>query len=391
MNIGQGFKMAFKSIMGNKLRTVLTMLGIIIGVTSVITLVSLGKGTSAEVSEQVQSLGSNLLTVNIMGRGATTTISYDDAMSLQKLTGVQYVAPVKQSSETIKYGTTSEDNVSVIGTNQDYLNVRQYQVANGRFIAPIDLEYYQKVAVVGSTVAQELFGFTSPVGQSIQINGIHFTVVGLLQSKGDSSSGDNDDVVMIPETTAERIFQSKGVGSVYVQATDADQTNLVVNELNYKMSQLFRGDTDSYSVLNQQDIINTMSSVSNTLSMALGGVAAISLLVGGIGIMNIMLVSVTERTREIGIRKAIGARKRDILLQFLIESIAMSGIGGLLGIALGVGLTFGIGKFTSITAVYSTNIILLSFFFSLAIGVIFGIFPANKAAKLKPIDALKFD
>lgn len=391
MNIVQGFKMAMKSILANKMRTLLTMLGIIIGVTSVITLVSLGKGTSQQITQQVQSLGSNLLTVNIRGRGAATTISYKDAMNFQNLTGVQYVAPVKNSNETIKYGTTSVNNISVVGTNQDYINVKQYNLANGRFLAPIDLEYYEKVAVLGATTAQNLFGFTNPIGQSILINGIHFNVVGLLQAKGDSSSGSNDDVVMIPETTAERIFQSKGVGSVLIQASDANQTTLVVNELTLELNKLFRGDTNSYNVFNQQDILNTMSSVSNTMSMALGGIAAISLLVGGIGIMNIMLVSVTERTREIGIRKAIGAKKRDILTQFLIESIVMSGLGGLVGIGLGVGITYSLSKFMKMGAVYSTNIIILSFVFSVVIGVIFGLFPANKAAKLRPIEALKFD
>lgn len=391
MNIAQGFKMAMKSIMANKMRTVLTMLGIIIGVTSVIALVSLGKGTTQQVSQQVQSLGSNLLTVNIRGRGTTNTLSYKDAMSFQNLEGVKYVAPVKNSNQTIKYGTTSVDNISVVGTNQDYLNVREYQLASGRYLAPVDLEYDEKVAVLGATTAQNLFGFTNPLGQSILINGIHFNVVGVLQAKGSSSSGSNDDVVMIPETTAERIFRSKGVNSIYVQASDASVTNLVVGELNMEMGKFFRGDTNSFNVFNQQDLLNTMSSITNTLSMALGGIAAISLIVGGIGIMNIMLVSVTERTREIGIRKAIGAKRRDILTQFLIEAIVMSGLGGVLGIGLGVGITFALSKFMKMGVVYSGNIILLSFLFSVAIGVIFGLFPANKAAKLRPIEALKFD
>lgn len=391
MNIAQGFKMAMKSILGNKMRTILTMLGIIIGVTSVIALVSLGKGTTQKISQQVQSLGSNLLTVNIRGRGTTNTLSYQQAMTFQNMMGVQYVAPVKNSSETIKYGTTSFDNISVVGTNQNYLSVREYQLATGRFIAPVDLEYDEKVAVLGATTAQNLFGFTSPLGQDILVNGIHFNVVGVLQAKGSSMAGSNDDVVMIPETTAERVFQSKGVNSIYIQASDTTQTNLVVGELNMEMSKFFRGDTNSFNVFNQQDLLKTMSSVTNTMSMALGGIAAISLVVGGIGIMNIMLVSVTERTREIGIRKAIGAKKRDILIQFLIEAIVMSGLGGLLGIGLGVGITYTLSKVMKMGVVYSGNIILLSFLFSVAIGVIFGLFPANKAAKLRPIEALKFD
>jgi putative ABC transport system permease protein len=390
MNMAQGLKMAFKSILSNKLRSLLTMLGIIIGVTAVIALISLGQGATKSVTEQVQSLGTNLLTVNILGRGTTNTLTEKEANALRDIQGIQYLAPASTSNASVKYSTKSVD-VNVVGTNSEYADVREYKIASGRFLSQIDLDFYQKVAIIGSQSASDLFGFSNPIGQYVQINGSRYKVVGVLASKGSTTNGSSDEVVMIPLTSAERIFKAKGVRTIYVQAATDKQIDSVVGGLNTALSKKFRGNTDSYRVFNQSDILSTLNNVTGTLTVALGGIAGISLLVGGIGIMNIMLVSVTERTREIGIRKAIGAKKRDILTQFLIESMALSGLGGILGIGIGVGAAQLASSMLKMQVAFSLNIILIAFVFSVLIGVIFGMFPANKAAKLKPIEALRFE
>ncbi|UVI28879.1 ABC transporter permease [Paenibacillus spongiae] len=390
MNVGQALKMAVKSILGNKMRSLLTMLGIIIGVTAVISLVSLGQGATKAVTDQVASLGTNLLTVNITGRGATTTITYQEAEELTDKGGVEYAAPANTQNGNVKFGTASV-SVSVIGTTPDYIDVRDYQIAAGRFVSQIDLDYYQKIALLGSSTAEELFAGQNPVGQSVLINGIRYKVVGLLAEKGSSLSGSNDDVVIIPITSSERLFKSKGVRTIYVQVKEADQMKTVVSELEAGLAKTFRGNTNSYRVFNQQDVLDSFSSISATLSVALGGIAAISLLVGGIGIMNIMLVSVTERTREIGIRKAIGAKKKDIMIQFLIESVALSGLGGLLGVGLGIAIAQFASKALNMGVSLSIPVMMLAFGFSVFIGVVFGLFPANKASNLKPIEALRFE
>jgi len=366
------------------------MLGIIIGVTAVIALVALGQGATKSVTEQVQSLGTNLLTVNILGRGSTNTLTEKEATELGNISGIQYLAPATTANATVKAGTESV-SVSIVGSNSDYLNVREYELAVGRFLSQIDLDFYQKVAVLGSETAADLFPSGNPVGQYVQINGSRYKVVGVLASKGSTMNGSNDEVVMIPLTSAERLFKSKGVRTIYVQVEEKDRIDAVVASLEAALSKKFRGNTNSYRVFNQSDILSTLDSVTGTLSVALGGIAGISLLVGGIGIMNIMLVSVTERTREIGIRKAIGARRKDILVQFLIESMALSGMGGVLGIGCGIGAARLASKMLNMQVVFSFDIVLLAFLFSVLIGVIFGMFPANKAAKLKPIDALRFE
>ncbi|MFC5531969.1 ABC transporter permease [Cohnella yongneupensis] len=391
LNFLQGFKMAIKSIWSNKLRSLLTMLGIIIGVTAVIALVALGQGATKSVTDQVQSLGTNLLTVNIIGRGTSSTLNESDAMGLSDgVDGIKYIAPASTQNASVKEGTKSV-SVNVVGTNADYLNVRDYSVSSGRFLSQIDLDVRQKVAILGATTATDLFGFSNPVGEYVLINGTRYKVVGLLAEKGSTTNGSNDEVVMIPLTSAERLFKSKGVRTIYVQVDSEDQIDAVQAGLETNLSEKFRGNTDSYRVFNQTDVLSTLTSVNDTLTLALAGIAGISLLVGGIGIMNIMLVSVTERTREIGIRKAIGAKRRDILIQFLIEAMVLSGMGGLLGIGLGVGAARGASAAFSMDIEFSPNLILIAFLFSVGIGIVFGLFPANKAAKLKPIEALRFE
>ncbi len=390
MNITQGIKMAMSSILTNKLRAFLTMLGIIIGVSAVITLVSLGQGSTKQVTEQVQGLGSNLITVTITGRGSQTSLDYEDVMKLNEKSAIEAVAPVISQNVTVKHGNKNED-VSVEGTNAEYESVRDFHVQTGRFLLPIDVEYRQKVALIGTSTATDLFGLTDPVGQTVLINGNPFKIVGLLEEKGSSMGGSNDEKLLIPISTAERVFATKGVRNVYIQAKTPEEVDLAVSQLETELAKKFRGDEDSYRVFNQQDILESVESVTGIMTLMLSGIASISLLVGGIGIMNIMLVSVTERTREIGIRKAIGAKKRDILIQFLIESIVLSGIGGIFGIIVGIGGALLVGSITNIDVAFSLNVIWLAFGFSVIVGVFFGIFPANKAASLKPIEALRFE
>lgn len=387
MNLLQAMRLALGAIWSNKLRSFLTMLGVIIGVFAVVALVSLGQGATSRVTEQVQGMGSNLITLYIRGRGPLSSLTYDEAMDLAARSGVRAVAPVVNGQVTVKYGNQSA-STTLEGTTPDYPSVRSYNIEWGRFLAPVDIQNRQKVAVLGADVVETLFAGTNPLGREIRIDGTAFTVVGVLEKKGTSMGGSNDDKVIIPVSTAQRLLRDAGVRTVYIQAESPEAVNQVVAGLEAVMQRRFR-DEDAYRVFNQAEILDTVSQVTGTLTLMLGGIAGISLLVGGIGIMNIMLVSVTERTREIGITKALGAKKRDILWQFLVESAVISGLGGLVGLLLGYGLVRTISKFTGLTAVFSPQVVAVAVLFSLFVGVFFGIYPANKAANLNPIEALR--
>ncbi|WP_246040251.1 MULTISPECIES: ABC transporter permease [Bacillaceae] len=387
MGLTQSIKMAMRSIKSNKLRAFLTMLGIIIGVSSVIVLVAIGQGSSKSVTDQINSLGTNLLTVNIISTDEVK-LKLDDVDQFAGLNGVSAAAPAVSGRVTVKNGKTSTQ-VSLTGTTEAYQTIRDLTVSQGRFVTDMDVEYRQKIVVLGATTAQTLFGASEPVGQSIKVNGTSYKVVGVLESKGSSLGQSGDSTIIMPISTAQRVTQSTSIQTVYIQATDADTLTFAQMQTNRLLANLFPDKSDSYSVVNQQDVMNTMSSVSGTMTLLLGGIASISLLVGGIGIMNIMLVSVSERTKEIGIRKAIGAKRKHILLQFLIEAVVLSAMGGLIGVGLGLLITKILAAAASMTVVYSTNVMLLAFLFSLVVGVIFGVFPANKASKLHPIQALR--
>ncbi|MCQ6279155.1 ABC transporter permease [Bacillus sp. EB600] len=380
--------MALRSIKGNKLRSVLTMLGIIIGVSSVIVLVSIAQGSTANVTSQINNLGTNLITINTFGTDLSLT--EDKINKLGKLTGVNALSPVVSGRVSVKKDRTSTQT-TLTGTNAAYSTVRNTQVSNGRFLTDIDTEYRQKVAVIGATTAQNLFGTENSVGQYIQVDGNSFKVVGVLASKGSSLGQSGDDVIIVPLSTAERLVKTTNINQVYLQGKDKQDMNIVMAEVQNAMASMYPNKTDSYSVTNQQDLMNTLGSVTNSMTMMLGGIAGISLLVGGIGIMNIMLVSVSERTKEIGIRKAIGAKRRDILWQFLIESVVLSAMGGIIGILFGLGIGKILGSALSMTVTFSSSIVIFSFLFSLAVGVVFGVFPANKASKLNPIQALRYE
>lgn len=380
--------MALRSIRGNKLRSALTMLGIIIGVSSVIVLVAMAQGSTTNVTNQINSLGTNLLTVNTFGTNLALTQDKIDQIS--KVNGIKAVAPVVSGRVEVKKGRTSAQ-VSLTATNANYSTIRNVSVSQGRFLNDIDLEYRQKIAVLGATTAQTFFGTDNPVDQYIQVNGTSYKVVGVLASKGSSLGSSGDDVVIVPLSTGERLVKTTSVNQLFLQGNSENQLDFIMAEVQAKLASLFPNQSDSYSVTNQQDLMNTMSSVTQTMTMMLGGIAGISLLVGGIGIMNIMLVSVSERTKEIGIRKAIGAKRRDVLLQFLIEAAVLSSLGGIIGILLGLGIGKILSSALTMTFTFSSSIILMSFIFSVLVGVVFGVFPANKASKLNPIQALRYE
>ena len=406
MQLFQTISMAFKAIAGNKVRSFLTMLGVIIGVMSVIVLVAIGQGTTASVTESISSMGTNLLTVNIMTRSVggknamrggmtassnskgTVILKLDEILELEQDESIAYVSPTCTGSLTVKAGSTNT-TASVMGVLPAYQYIINQGVEQGRYIIDADVDNRRAVCVIGVDLAQELFGNTNVVGNTVYIDARKFKIVGVLESKGTSMTGSSDESIVLPFTLAQRMLKSTTISSIYVSAVDSlsvDAAQEVVERFLYKKYQ----NESTYSVMNQTQMLETANETASTLSLMLGGIAGISLLVGGIGIMNIMLVSVTERTREIGIRKAIGAKRRNILLQFLIESVVISGLGGLLGLVLGYGLMHVLENYVGMSLNMSLGVAQLAIAFSMAVGVIFGLYPANKASCLKPIDALHY-
>ena len=381
--------MALKSIAGNKVRAALTMLGIIIGVSAVITMVTLVEGSTKQITDRLESMGTNMISVMIPGRGSNRTVSTKEltAFAQQNSDIIEGVAPNISGNVTVKAGDKNT-TTSLIGTNPIYETVRNTPVQSGRFISDLDVDGRKKVALIGTYIQTELFGETNPVGQSMKINGDLYTVIGVLEAKSNSTANSTDDQVIIPYTTAQRLLKNANINNFYIQAKNPDSVEKAMSSLEAFLFKIFNSE-DMYRVFNQADMLENVASTTQTMTMMLGGIAGISLLVGGIGIMNIMLVSVTERTREIGIRKAIGAKRRNIMSQFLIEAIVVSCMGGIVGILLGILLSNIIGKAMSLSAEPSMLIMLISFSFSVFVGVFFGWYPANKASRLDPIVALR--
>lgn len=389
MSLFLSLKMAIKSILSNKLRTFLTMLGIIIGVAAVITAVGFAEGSTKSITSDLESsTQTNMLTVRLMGR-ITSDVKYEDVTEkLDEISGIDAYSPAVNGNASIKNDSNTSVTTSYIGTDNNYSLVQDKTISEGRFLTSFDIDGALNVAVVGSYIANELFPDNDAVGSYISMSGQKFKIVGILTQVDGGEENSNDDLIIIPYTVAQRLGRAGSINTIYVRVTNSDEVDLIQSLIENELYSLYK-DEDYYNVTSQEAMLETLSSVTGTLSIVLGGIAAISLLVGGIGIMNIMIVSVTERTREIGIRKAIGAKKNNILMQFLIEGLILTGLGGILGIALGCLAITIIGKLGLVPAVYSIKWILIAFFVSLLTGIIFGLFPAYKAAKLDPIVALR--
>ncbi|SFA94051.1 ABC transporter permease [Selenomonas ruminantium] len=405
MLFSESFQMALTSLYANKMRSLLTMLGIIIGVGAVIALVSVGMGVRSNVTNSIASLGSNMLIISpgssnrggVRGAaGSMRTLKYDDAKAIkEKVKNIDYVSPTVSSSYQVVYGNNNW-NTSVQGVTSEFMSIRSLTIGYGSFITNDDMNKRNRVAVIGTTVASNLFAKENPVGKNIRINNQPYKVIGLLESKGQSSVGqDQDDVIYIPLTTAqERMLGITYVQSINVQVSSQDKMEQVQAEIENLLRSrhhIVAGKEDDFHVRNLTSLMETVNQSTSMLTLLLGAIAGISLIVGGIGIMNIMMVSVTERTREIGIRKALGATFMNIMTQFLIESMVIGIIGGIIGIFFGCAASKIIAKVGDFTTVITIAPIIISFIFSVGIGLFFGIYPARKAAKLDPIEALRYE
>jgi len=410
VSVWQSVRIAGRALRVNKLRSALTMLGIIIGVAAVIAMVGVGAGAQARVAEQIQSLGSNLIIVlsgsvtssgTRLGTGSQLTISEDDSAAIaREVPLVQVAAPSVRGTAQVVYGNLNWSTV-IQGVTVDYFEARDWPVVDGRAVNPEDVDGATKIALVGQTTALNLFGEAEPLGQIIRIKKVPFIVVGVLGRKGQNSWGqDQDDVIMIPISTAKKKVlgasqaNPRAVGSISIKIRpdeDMVEAESQIRALLRQRHRLQPFQDDDFWLRNLSEVLQTQEESSKVMTYLLAAIASVSLLVGGIGIMNIMLVSVTERTREIGLRMAVGARRRHILLQFLIEAITLSLIGGIIGIALGLGGSRAISYFAEWRTLVAPESIVIAFGFAAAIGIFFGFYPARKASRLDPIEALRYE
>ncbi len=410
MNLIGLLRVAMRALAVNKLRSLLTMLGIIIGVAAVIVMIAVGAGAQARVEEQIRSLGSNLLLILSgsttsggvrMGFGSNLTISEDDAAAIPREIPETMAAPALRGTAQLIWGNQNWSTV-IFGVTPEYIDVRQWEIAAGRIFDASDMAGATKVCLVGQTVARQLFGGADPLGQVIRVRRVPFTVIGVLESKGQSMMGhDQDDLILMPISTARKrvlgasnLAKQRSVGTIWVKVAEGYDMKAAEEQVRSLLRQRHRlqpGQDDDFSLRNLEEVAATQEASSRVLALLLAAVASVSLVVGGIGIMNIMLVSVTERTREIGLRMAVGARTRDILGQFLVEAVTLSLIGGLAGIAIGIATAVGIAQFAGWRIVLSPESVLLAVAFAFVIGVFFGFYPARKAARLNPVEALRFE
>jgi putative ABC transport system permease protein len=395
--------LAIREIRRNVLRSFLTILGVVIGVAAVITLVTVGGGVTAKVKEDLGKLGSNLLMVRpgqFRGPGGGSSgaraLTAADVTAIKRQVGsLKAVAPVSSKSVTAIFGNTNW-STSVTGTDNDYFTVKDWPLQEGRLLTENEIRSGKAVGIIGQTVRKELFGEQNPIGQRIRLQKVSFQIVGLLAAKGTTGMGsDQDDAVIVPiRTFQRRIAGNQDIRMLQISAASAElipQAQREIEILLRERRHIASGENDDFMVRDMTEIIETMQSTTKMLTTLLGAVAAVSLLVGGIGIMNIMLVSVTERTREIGTRLAIGAMERDVMVQFLVEAMALSSLGGLVGVALALAASLGLIRMLDVPFDFNVGINLLAFVFSAAVGIVFGFFPARKAARLDPIEALRYE
>jgi putative ABC transport system permease protein len=396
MSLAELLRLALSRLRTSRLRAALTMLGVIIGVASVVALVGVGQGTTSDITSRLASLGTNLLTVSPTGRGGTTStnLTLDDAAAIEALASVGGVAPEISTTQTIKAGTESA-SVSVVGTTSAYDTVRAYDVWQGTFLTDVSVDRKLRVVVLGATTASNLGLDETDLGSQVAIGGLPFEVIGILQPKGGTGFQNPDDQVMVPVGVVQKYFVGgtsvRSIGVSVARADEMDAASAEITSLLTERHGLTSAGATDFSVFNQTQLLDAASSISGTLTLLLGGIASISLVVGGIGIMNIMLVSVRERTREIGIRKAVGARGRDILAQFLVEALTLSLLGGLIGIAVGLAASAVIGQIAGWGFAFSPATVAAAVLFSLLVGVVFGVWPARQAARLDPISALRYE
>jgi putative ABC transport system permease protein len=410
MNFAALLRIALRALAVNKLRSALTMLGIVIGVGAVIVMIAVGAGAQARVEEQIRALGSNLLLVMPgsttaggvrMGFGSGSTLTEDDVVAINREIPEALAAPALRGAAQAIWGNANW-STQVFGVTPEYLDVRQWPLVAGRSFEPGEMAGAAKVCLIGATVAKQLFGASDPLDQSIRIKRVPFTVIGVLDVKGQSLMGtDQDDLILMPIKTARsRVLgtasaaRNRTVGTIWIKAADGVGTKPVeaqVRELLRQRHRIQAGADDDFSLRNLAEVMAAQEASSRVLALLLAAVASVSLLVGGIGIMNIMLVSVTERTREIGLRMAVGARTRDILGQFLVEAVTLSLIGGLIGVALGIGGALAIAELAGWRILISPAAVALAVAFAFVIGVFFGFYPARKAARLNPVEALRFE
>ena len=410
MSLGALLRIALRALAINKLRSALTMLGIVIGVGAVIVMIAVGAGAQARVEEQIRALGSNLLLVMPgsttaggvrMGFGSGSTLTEDDVLAINRDIPEALAAPALRGAAQVVWGNANW-STQIFGVTPEYLDVRQWPLAAGRSFEPAEMAGASKVCMIGATVATQLFGSADPIDQVIRIKRVPFTIVGVLDVKGQSLMGhDQDDLILMPIKTARsRVLgtasaaRQRSVGTIWVKVADGVETRGTEEQVRALLRQRHRiqaGADDDFSLRNLQEVMAAQEASSRVLALLLAAVASVSLLVGGIGIMNIMLVSVTERTREIGLRMAVGARTRDILGQFLVEAVTLSLIGGLVGVALGMGSSYAIANFFGWRVLLSAQAVGLAVAFAFVIGVFFGFYPARKAARLNPVEALRFE